>query len=144
MADSTTAKLALTKPEVGASSDTWGTKLNADLDAIDLLFDTGPYLKLAKGGTGAGTAATARAALGLGTLAVRTPVHATTYDATITGSAVTWTLPSTPADVASLLMFRNGKLMRYGAAQEYTLATATITLAVTLADGEDLEAFYTI
>jgi hypothetical protein len=90
MADSTTSNLLLTKPEVGASTDTWGTKVNTDLDLIDALFDAGPVLKAAKGGTGAATLTANNVLLGNGTSAVQF-VAPSTNGNVLTSNGTTWT-----------------------------------------------------
>lgn len=65
MADAFTTTLNFTLPEVGASEDTWGTKLNANWSALDALFGGTGELTVAAGGTGGATAAAARTNLGL-------------------------------------------------------------------------------
>ena len=134
MADTTTTNLLLTKPEVGASTDSWGTKINTDLDSIDALFDAGPFLKVSKGGTGAGTAANARTALGL---VIGTNVQAwdadldtwagkTAPSGTVVGTTDTQTLTNKTVEAGT---FTNGYT------EEVNTANTSTAYTISLADG---------
>jgi len=94
MADTTTTNLGLTKPEVGASADSWGAKLNTDLDLIDAIFVLNQAGIKLKGSTSGTLTVSPVAVAGTNTLTL--PAVTATVDAFPSGTVMLFVQTAAP------------------------------------------------
>lgn len=92
--------------------------------------------------TGALQYSTSTHTLSCGTVLTGTFSDAEAPSGSINGSNTSFTLAHTPNPSADLQLYLNGQQLIAGASADYTLSTATITMAVAPATNDKLIAFY--
>ena len=143
MADTTTTTLGLTKPEVGASEDTWGDKINANLDLIDDALDgTTPVSLDINGGTIDGVtigATVAPTVTNLGSVATA-DINGGTIDGTVIGSTSPAAITGTALTATTSATLQHSASTKLATTATGIDVTGTVTAdGLTVGDGTGAE-----